>query len=398
MIQDLNTKTYKFKSLGTKITYPLAISLLLFSLISGWATYSHIYQTELDQMSSFEVQIINVIKAQLAVGTYAENEVIVKEVLNGLLETPYITWAEVTNNKNFQITQGTSDSTKILNIYSIYSPVNTQEIIGKLTLAIDFKSVTQKATVYAMSIAAILVLQTLFVAMILFVFVRKIMGRPLNQLSKQISEIESGSAERLTVDSIHQNDEIGVLCHSANQFLATAEQAINKANQLARTDALTGLNNRRAFFEASENILHQAKRYHWPYTVIMLDIDHFKKINDVYGHENGDKALIAAAESLLEICRDADIVARIGGEEFAILLPETDISNAEKMAQRINEMFTKIEVPIDNEIIKFTVSLGVAAGQLEYKTISVALKHADQALYKAKENGRNCVEIYSNLD
>jgi len=304
----------------------------------------------------------------------------------------------VTNNKNFQITQGTSDSTKILNIYSIYSPVNTQEIIGKLTLAIDFKSVTKKATVYAMSIAAILVLQTLFVAMILFVFVRKIMGRPLNQLSKQISEIESGSAERLTVDSIHQNDEIGVLCHSANQFLATAEQAINKANQLARTDALTGLNNRRAFFEASENILHQAKRYHWPYTVIMLDIDHFKKINDVYGHENGDKALIAAAESLLEICRDADIVARIGGEEFAILLPETDITNAEKMAQRINEMFTKIEVPIDNEIIKFTVSLGVAAGQLEYKTISVALKHADQALYKAKENGRNCVEIYSNLD
>lgn len=170
------------------------------------------------------------------------------------------------------------------------------------------------------------------------------------------------------------------------------------AEGLSKKDELTGLNNRREFFERSRHVFDLANRSGHPVSVIMMDIDHFKMINDKYGHAVGDRVLQVVAESLQSMVREIDIVARIGGEEFAFVLPETRLEEASIMAERLRAEIDNLELTNHGHQIHITASFGLATCEDGNKDVDTLLAHADQALYIAKSEGRNRIKNSIKFD
>jgi diguanylate cyclase (GGDEF)-like protein/PAS domain S-box-containing protein len=161
----------------------------------------------------------------------------------------------------------------------------------------------------------------------------------------------------------------------------------------ASTDSLTGVPNRRSFDAAARREVERARRYAKPFTVIAIDIDHFKRVNDTYGHDVGDIVLRNMTKTCLEKLRITDVLARLGGEEFAVLLPETGVEAAVVLAERLRVAVASTPIDTVKGKLGITVSLGVALFALNETTIDLVLQRADQALYKAKHAGRNRVEV-----
>lgn len=171
----------------------------------------------------------------------------------------------------------------------------------------------------------------------------------------------------------------------------------DKLQKLAREDSLTNLNNRRAFYEIAMQEIERSNRYENPLTLLMLDIDHFKIVNDTWGHNFGDQVLKEMADIFKECVREIDYVFRLGGEEFGIILPETNESNGELLAERIREMISGIEFNAGHEAVtNITISIGVAEYE-EPLNIDELMECADKALYYSKENGRNMSSCYSKI-
>lgn len=169
-------------------------------------------------------------------------------------------------------------------------------------------------------------------------------------------------------------------------------QAANrKLVLLASTDPLTGAYNRRHFLEAGNSELHRSRRYKTPFTALMLDIDHFKAVNDTYGHAIGDEALKRTVSVIQEALRTEDTLGRIGGEEFAVIFPQTDKAGAILVAERIRLSIESIVIPTPVKPLSFTMSIGVTENTDDDHNIEETLKRADFALYQAKKNGRNQV-------
>ncbi|MBL9015094.1 MAG: GGDEF domain-containing protein [Myxococcales bacterium] len=165
--------------------------------------------------------------------------------------------------------------------------------------------------------------------------------------------------------------------------------------KLASIDSLTGLVNRRRFFKQATQELARARRYGSPVAIVLVDLDHFKRINDEHGHPVGDQALAHAAGVLAREVRDLDIVARYGGEEFAMLLPMTTATGAKEVAERCTQKLAATPLAIDGRApIRITASMGLTcAEQSSTDTLEALLTAADAALYRAKEGGRNRVEV-----
>jgi len=160
---------------------------------------------------------------------------------------------------------------------------------------------------------------------------------------------------------------------------------------LASTDTMTGLLNRRAFFDICDEEMIDASSNGTKLTCLIVDIDFFKKINDTYGHDMGDKVIKIVATLMIENTRTIDFVGRIGGEEFAILMPKTDKEDAFQIADRLRENIAKHEILLNNDTVHITVSIGLSYLNSEDKNIHTLLKRADTALYDAKDSGRNQV-------
>ena len=167
--------------------------------------------------------------------------------------------------------------------------------------------------------------------------------------------------------------------------------ANDTAERLARTDELTGMKNRRAFYELAQQAFEQAERYDRPLSLISLDLDHFKRINDTWGHGAGDAALRAMARVIMNTSRMTDIAGRIGGEEIANLLPETTQEAATTHAERLRKETSEIVVVHDKAEIRFTCSIGVSSHDALVSTLDMLMARADAAMYQAKEGGRNRV-------
>ncbi len=172
-------------------------------------------------------------------------------------------------------------------------------------------------------------------------------------------------------------DQIGIVIENATLYKETRKLSLN--------DPLTGLANRRLMGMVFEKAFMTAKRYKSPLSVIMLDIDHFKKYNDTYGHTKGDKLLVTLANIILKELRQIDLVVRYGGEEFLLILPETGVERAQDVAERIRRTVeAKTEV---------SVSLGISSYCEEIKKKEELIDKADEAMYRAKQKGRNQVEV-----
>ncbi len=168
-----------------------------------------------------------------------------------------------------------------------------------------------------------------------------------------------------------------------------------KLEELAYTDPLTGLSNRRLFLEEARRMIEYSRRYGEPLSLLMMDIDNFKNINDEYGHDVGDLTLKKLAEVIKRNIRGSDIAARFGGEEFVVLLPRTDEKGAELVAERIRRDFKKDPVRVDGREITTTVSIGVA--EIENgENLEELIKKADTALYRAKRTGKDKVVRFAD--
>ncbi len=228
-------------------------------------------------------------------------------------------------------------------------------------------------------------------------------ARPIVELATTAQTIGEGHLEARA--EVRANDEIGCLAKSLNsmaenlQITMTSrdeliyevkqrEKVEEKLRLLSTTDELTGAYNRRAFNEYLSANIGRAKRYHGLFSILLLDIDNFKNINDSYGHDVGDLVLKALARVVKESVRQEDIVARWGGEEFTVLLPETGKDAALQLAERLREKISVNDFP---EIGHVTVSIGLAEFQVDDTSDSL-VKRADIALYQAKDAGKNIVK------
>jgi len=173
------------------------------------------------------------------------------------------------------------------------------------------------------------------------------------------------------------------------------EQLALKFELSSRTDDLTGLPNRRGFLDASHVELTRARRSGRPVSIVMADIDHFKQVNDRFGHAGGDAVLRSVAAILRASIRTEDIAARWGGEEFILLLPETDLAGARQAAEKVRLAIAACDIPVEGTPIRVTASFGVAAHDLE-RSLDATIADADRALYHAKENGRDRVVVHDS--
>jgi len=245
-------------------------------------------------------------------------------------------------------------------------------------------------------------------------------GRPLliidTEKSPNFSKLKDGriaSGTMLSVPLIAKEKRLGVLNVSKSVaysfddrdlelFTALANQAaiaIDNARLylMAITDELTKLYIRRFFQQRLREELRRARRYRHPCTVINLDIDHFKKFNDTYGHQQGDMVLVHVAQKLLECVRNVDIVARLGGEEFAIICPEQSAQQSLVPAERIRRSIEAAELDLGVDKVNITVSIGVADFPNDADTERDVMEFADQAMYFGKQTGRNRVIMWSDV-
>jgi diguanylate cyclase (GGDEF)-like protein len=173
---------------------------------------------------------------------------------------------------------------------------------------------------------------------------------------------------------------------------------VRNAEQLERhatTDSMTGLFNRRHFLDQADAEWSRFQRYQRPLSMLMVDIDHFKQVNDRYGHAVGDETIVAVAGACAKGKRQSDIVGRLGGEEFAILLPETELAQATIVADRLCKAIAGHVMMAHKVQFKVTASIGIAAASVSMSGLDVLMRAADQALYQAKTQGRNCVVQWS---
>ncbi|WP_151952168.1 GGDEF domain-containing protein, partial [Aliarcobacter butzleri] len=171
------------------------------------------------------------------------------------------------------------------------------------------------------------------------------------------------------------------------------DKNIEKLQYNASYDFLTKIFNRKTYFEISEEIFELSKRQNEPFSILLIDIDHFKRINDTYGHLIGDEVLKFVSSNISKLLRKSDILGRYGGEEFIVTLPNTKLDNAKTIAEKINKYIYDNHYVNETYNLQLSVSVGIA--QIKKETNLTDLIHkADEALYKAKNYGRNRVVVY----
>jgi diguanylate cyclase (GGDEF)-like protein len=202
------------------------------------------------------------------------------------------------------------------------------------------------------------------------------------------------SARALNGRYEREHGELVALQHHLEQRVQERTKELEIANErlaeASRTDSLTGLLNRGAFLELADHEVKRARRANETFSIVMVDLDHFKEINDRHGHAGGDELLQAAAARLRSVLRDQDLVARWGGEEFILLLPGTDASGAAIAAENARSSLAAYEFQRNGTRETITASFGITEHQAE-RSLEATIALADQALYRAKERGRNRV-------
>jgi len=215
--------------------------------------------------------------------------------------------------------------------------------------------------------------------------------RPLSEMLQEANQ-ELGqlncSYEQLVMDLKQAKEE-------SSKYVGKLIEANKRYREMAYRDELTGLYNNRYFQEVMDNELERAKRYEHTLSLLFFDIDYFKQINDNHGHLAGDTVLRQVAEQILQIMRGSDIVIRYGGDEFAVIMPETGREGLEVFAERIRSGIEEMGVAIDGAQLQVTISVGGATyggkdPQVDKMTI---LGVADKAIYQAKRGGRNRIDI-----
>jgi diguanylate cyclase (GGDEF)-like protein len=263
----------------------------------------------------------------------------------------------------------------------------------------------QDALIWASAVTVL----TLLLAAVVATFIASSVTGPIHHVSSVVARIASGDlSARTDLESVGVIEPLarGVNVMAQRVALSQAElqEQVRRATEelrrqrdvaerAARIDPLTGVHSRRAFTEAVEVEIQRALRYGLPLSIIMIDLDHFKAVNDTYGHATGDAVLASFANVISQEVREVDVIGRYGGEEFLVLLPNTDVTEAMRVADRMRMAIASGELQVQGGVLRYTASFGVAGFDARELSLNRFIDRADAALYEAKHRGRNRVEL-----
>ncbi len=220
-------------------------------------------------------------------------------------------------------------------------------------------------------------------------------------IKREQEKIEDQTLKEITLKILEEtrklreeNSKFREKLEKQTQEIQKLQEELSTTKEEANVDFLTKLPNRRSFTRALEDLFKSYKTYHIPFSLVMLDIDNFKHINDTYGHDFGDKVLVEIGKILRTFLRAKDIPGRLGGEEFGIILPDVNIEQAYQIAERLRKAIEIRDLEVEKgKYINFTASMGIAEVNDSMESIEELYKKADEALYKAKKNGKNQVQL-----
>jgi len=298
---------------------------------------------------------------------------------------------------------------KIMNIFTFLKDINGD---NKIVLEAHFKKeIVSRATVIFNVVLVILLICPILLFTILYLLINKIIITRLSAIINHIRTIKQSNDLTLKMEKT-EKDEIGILSNELDilfdqlNMLNMANEEIQRhlnekneiLNQLNITDVLTNVYNKRHLIEVANIQFNCARRHNYPLSLLILDVDNFKKINDYFGHQVGDTVLKSIAFLLKETIRKEDYVARFGGEEFVVLAPLTDQNGIHQLAERLRIAVEQNKVEIEKDVfVSVTASFGVATyTNNNYHNIDSLLRDADDALLKSKRNGRNQVTHFSD--
>lgn len=387
------------------------------------------YVSTQDSISNELIQLEETVRGPISTSLWQYNQTQLDALINGLVKMPIIVGVDLNdkNGKSIVNERSFKSDSAPLSIFDTKTDLNwtvngETVLLGTLVLYSSSEVVLNRV-IFGFSLIAITAIIKISVLFWLFIWAfNRYLASPLKELMSQLEDVQQcqNISNRINLSNIEDN-ELSQLQKHLNNMLITLEmdqeklledeqskrnwlaKAVTSRTQelqilneklalLARKDSLTGTLNRGSFFEAAQNLLVLAQRQKSPASFVLMDLDHFKKINDTYGHFIGDKILIHFTQTIQSFIRKSDLIGRVGGEEFAVFLNNTGVEDAFQLADKIRNAVAKSTVEVDGRTISYTVSLGVVSSEFNEGSIDELFKRADLKLYGAKDRGRDRVE------
>jgi diguanylate cyclase (GGDEF)-like protein len=402
----------------------LAVTFLITSLlfIAEYLKTQGSILTELEQLEE-------TIRGPVSISLWQYDLNQIETLVSGLVKMPVIEGVEVFDANAESIVSERSYSSRSvpLSLFNtqleLTRELNGEQIhLGSLALYSSSEVVFDRV-LFGFSLIAITAVIKLSILFWLFIWAfNRYMASPLKELMSQVNEVQRSKniSKRISLSNI-DNNELSQLQEHMNNMLssmqkdrellledekikrarleeAVAERTVelqilnDKLKDLAARDSLTGILNRGSFFETAEHLLVLSQRQKSSASFILMDLDYFKKINDTHGHFIGDKVLIHFTQTIQTFLRKSDLIGRVGGEEFAIFLPDTEADDAYHLAEKIRKVISNSILDVEGKAITYTVSLGVETAEPNDLLIIELFKRADLKLYGAKDKGRDRVE------
>ncbi|MBE0509589.1 MAG: diguanylate cyclase [Chromatiales bacterium] len=416
-----------------KVVIVLLIGLLIALSISGWLLLRDVEQDILKETNRRGAEMVDYLSQSLAYSMVGYDYHTIQLQLDQIIQSGSIMQVRVLSDRGNLMAEATHPSRPSVERAGFDGPVwLNQQHIGHIELELNIDPIVQQLAAQKAAIIKREIIVILLIALGEFMVLSWVIIRPLTQVSRALESNVDDSGLILREIPVHAKDEIGELAQRFNlvraqlnvaneklqgkveatdkelqaayeQLLAQSARLQDINDELERislTDPLTGLGNRRAFDLDIENDVAMFKRHGDLGSLVMMDLDHFKRINDTYGHDVGDQVLVQFAHMLRVHIRETDSICRMGGEEFAIFLRRTDSNEAIATANNLRELTEMMAIEIGDELqIQITVSIGVASlsNERQLDTTMSLYKAADQAMYISKQRGRNQVTCYDQL-
>ncbi|MFT7053862.1 MAG: diguanylate cyclase (GGDEF)-like protein [Psychromonas sp.] len=406
-----------------------SIYLMVTCLITSIQFLTEYLKTQ-DSIANELRQLEETVLGPISTSLWQYNQTQLDALIDGLVKMPIIEGVDVFDKhaQNMISKRSFTPASKPLSIFDtktdLHWELNGEKIfLGTLVLYSSSQVVLDRVW-FGFTLIAITASIKLSVLFWLFIWAfNRYLAIPLKELMSQVNEVQLSQniSKRINLSNI-ENNELGQLQHHMNNMLSAMqidrtrlledqqskriwlEDAVEKRTEalqilneklkmLATIDSLTGALNRGSFFETAQHLLVLSQRQKSTASFVLLDLDHFKNINDTYGHFIGDQVLIHFTHTIQSLLRKSDLIGRVGGEEFAIFLPDTEMDDAYQLADGIRKAIGHSRLEIDGKTVSYTVSLGVESSEPQDQSVDELFKRADLKLYGAKDKGRNRVQI-----
>lgn len=383
-----------------------------------------------DSILSELKQLEETIRGPIATSLWQYNQNQLNSLIAGLIKMPIIEGVDIQDKyaKNMISKRSYAQASAPLSVFDtksdLYWMLNDKRIfLGSLTLYSSSQVVLDRV-LFGFALIAITAIIKLSVLFWLFIWAfDRYLATPLKELMSQVNEVQLSPniSKRIDLSNI-ENNELSQLQENMNTMLSAMEKdrerlledeqakrnwleeavakrtealqiSNEKLKELATRDSLTGALNRGSSFEVAQHLLVLSQRQKSPASFVLMDLDHFKIINDTHGHFIGDQVLIHFVNTIKNLLRKSDLVGRVGGEEFALFLPDTGVDEAFRLADNIRKTIGDSIFEVEGTTVSYTVSLGVESSEATDHSIGELFKRADLKLYGAKDKGRDRVEM-----